>query len=137
MKRDVYFGRLKISGEEDEETLREAFNYAGSLIDVERFEEAKSLLRRTVPVARRILGEEDRITLIMRWIYALALSEHNAATLGDLREAVETLESVLPLWKRVLGESNPETPRVQSALKHAREREALAARAAGSSSGAA
>ena len=137
MKRDVYSGFLKLKGKEYEETLQAANNYALSLKSLSRFEEAKSLLRRTVPVARRILGEEDRITLIMRWIYALALSEHNAATLGDLREAVETLESVLPLWKRVLGESNPETPRVQSALKHAREREALAARAAGSSSGAA
>ena len=69
--------------------------------------------------------------------FASAAYQDAAATLDDLREAVETLESVLPLWKRVLGESNPETPRVQSALKHAREREALAVRAAASSSGAA
>ena len=100
-----------------------------------RFEEAKSLLRRTVPVARRALGENHNSTLKMRWIYALALYEHDAATLGDLREAVETLESVAPLRTRIFGQAHPETPRVQVALANARE--ALAARAAASSSGAA
>ena len=58
-----------------------------------------------------------------------------SATLDDLREAVETLEDVARLWKRVFGEAHPETPRVQGALKQARA--ALAARAAASSAGAA
>ena len=47
------------------------------------------------------------------------------STLDDLRESVETLESVAPLWKRVFGEAQPETPRVELALEDARE--ALAA----------
>ena len=38
------------------DTLGAANNYALSLIGLERFEEAKSLLRKTVPVARRVLG---------------------------------------------------------------------------------
>ena len=67
--------------------------------------------------------------------YARALFEDDCATLDDLREAVETLESVASLQTRILGEAHPETPRVQAALKEARE--ALAARAAASSSGAA
>ena len=54
--------------------------------------------------------------------------EDDGATLDDLREAVATLESVAPLWKRVFGPSHPETPLVQNALEDARE--ALAARAA-------
>ena len=45
--------------------------------------------------------------------------------LDELRESVETLESVAPLWKRVFGEAHPETRRVEKALKGARE--ALAA----------
>ena len=49
-------------------------------------------------------------------------------------EAVERLESVAPVWKRIFGKAHPETPRVQNALEDARE--ALAARAAASSSGA-
>ena len=84
-------------------------------------------------MARRVLGESHELTLKIRWLYALALSEHDAATLDDLREAVETLESAAPLWTRIFGEAHPETPKVQEALASARE--ALAARAAASSSG--
>ena len=52
----------------------------------------------------------------MTWLYARALYQADGATLDDLREAVETLEDVERLWKRVFGEAHPETPRVQGAL---------------------
>ena len=65
-------------------TLTTANNYAVSLNGLERFEEAKSLLRRTMPVARRVLGENDESTLRMRQYYALALSWDPDATLDDL-----------------------------------------------------
>ena len=51
-----------------------------------------------------------------------------------MQRTVETLEAIAPLWKRVLGESHPETPAILRALKEARK--ALAARAASSSSAA-
>ena len=63
----------------------------------------------------------------MRWIYARALYLYASATLDDHREAVATLESVLPLWKRVFGEAHPETPKVAVALKDARAALAAAA----------
>ena len=63
----------------------------------------------------------------MRWVYAGALYKDSAATLDDLREAVTTLESVAKLWKRIFGDSHPETPRVQNALASAREKLARAA----------
>ena len=69
-----------------------------------------------------------RASLSAPWTYT-----NDAATLDDLREAVETLESVVRVWTRVFGEAHPETPSVQAALANARE--ALAARAAASSSG--
>ena len=102
-------------------------NYASSLEDLKRFEDAKALLRKIMPVARRVLGDSHEITLKMRWIYAKALYRNDSATLDDLREAVETLESVAPVWTRIFGEAHPETPSVQRALEDARE--ALAARA--------
>ena len=71
----------------------------------------------------------------MRMNYAVALYRDPSATLDDLRESVETLGSVAPLWTRVFGPSHPDTPCVQRALEEARK--ALAARAAASSSGAA
>ena len=115
--------------------VRAANNYANSLFDLQRYAEAKSLLRRTGPVARRVLGKNHEATLKMRWLYAISLYHNDRATLDDLREAVETLESVALSWKLVFGEAHPETPYVQGALEDARE--ALAARAAASSSGAA
>jgi len=95
-----------------------------------RHEEASSLMRKIIPVARRVLGESCRLTLEIRWLYAMALYRDEGATLDDLREAAETLESVAPLWKRIFGEAHPETSKVQGALKVARK--ALATRTAAS-----
>ena len=58
----------------------------------------------------------------------MTLYDHPAATLYDLRESVEILESVANSWKRIFGPAHPETPKAQDALKYARE--ALAARLA-------
>ena len=73
MYRDVYSGRVKHNGEEDRVTLIAALNYAISLVCLKRFEEAKSLLRKVMPVARRVLGDTHDHTLRMREIYARAL----------------------------------------------------------------
>ena len=86
-----------------------ANNYASSLIDLKRFEEAKSLLRKTMPVARRVLGESNDITLRLKKIYGRALHEDPGATLNDLREAVTTLEDAARIARRVLGPSHPAT----------------------------
>ena len=42
-----------------------ADNYVISLIALQRFKEAKSVLRREIPVARRVLGDCGEITLSM------------------------------------------------------------------------
>ena len=80
-----------------------------SFMTLKRFEEAKSLLRKTMPVARRVLGESHDLTLRMRWSYAGALYEDNGATLDDLREAVTTLEDTARIARRVLGGAHPLT----------------------------
>ena len=128
LRQEVYSRHLKLHGEEYTKTLRAAYNYATALHASQRYGEVKSLMRKLMPMTRRILGESNDITLKNRWLYALALYRDKDATLNDLREAVATLESVAPLWKRVFGPSHPETPLVQNALEDARE--ALAARAA-------
>ena len=135
INRDVFLGFLKLYGEEHGSTLLAANNYASTLSSLERYGEASKLLRKLTPVARRALGENNNLTLTMRWHYARALYKDNCATLDDLRESVETLGSVAPLWTRVFGPSHPDTPCVQRALEEARK--ALAARAAASSAGAA
>ena len=125
---------MKLSGHEDLNTLIAANNYALSLDDLKRFEEAKSLLRKTIPVARRVLGESHILTLRMRSIYAEALYKDDAATLDDLREAVTTLEDTERTARRVLGGAHPNTTGIERELREARA--ALAAREAPSPGGA-
>ena len=107
--RGVYSGFLKLKGEEHYDTLLAAQNYAESINGLQRFEEAKSLLRKTMPVARRVLGEGNEHTLKMRWIYARALYSDPDATLDDVRESVETLEDAERIARRVLGGAHPIT----------------------------
>ena len=88
-------------------TLTAAINYAASLLLFSRFEEAKSLLRRFMPVARRVLGNHHPDTLRIRINYANALYEDPAATLDDIREAVTMLEETDRTARRVLGGAHP------------------------------
>ena len=111
---------MRLNGEEHENTLISALNYSATLGDLQRFEEAKSLLRKTMPVARRVLGEGRETTLRLRWNYAMALYPDAGATLDDIREAVTTLEDTERIARRVLGGAHPITTGIESALQNAR-----------------
>ena len=78
------------------------------------------MMRKTMPGARRVLGESHDLTLRMRRIYALALYEDPAATLDDLREAVTTLEDTIRIARRVLGGVHPTTEGIEQDLRDAR-----------------
>ena len=120
MRRDMYSGRLTLMGEEHLTTLVAANNYALSLNDLKRFEETRALLRRKIPVARRVLGEANDLTLKMRWNYAVALYRDDGATLDDLREAVKTLEEADRTARRVLGCAHPTVVLMETSLPNAR-----------------
>ena len=92
-----------------------------SLDRLEHFEEAKALLRKTLPIARRALGDRNTHTLKMRWMYAQSLFLDDGATLDDHREAVTTLEDVERIARRVLGGAHPLTGGIESALGRMRE----------------
>ena len=126
MRRVVYSGTLKMFGEESRDVCRAAINYALSLMQLQRYQESKSLSRRTLPVALRVLGESHELTLRMRWYYAGALYEDPGATLDDLRKAVTTLEDTERNARRVLGGAHPTTKGVVDSLR--RTRAALHAR---------
>jgi len=127
MRRAIYSGWLKLE-EENHNTFREANNYASSLIELQHYAEARSLLRRTMPVARRALGENDESTLRMRWLYGRVLYRDDAATLEDLHEAVTTLEDMVPIARRVFGGAHPTTMGIEVELRDARLAAALRAR---------
>ena len=97
-----------------------ALNYADSLGQLRHFEEAKSLLRKTVPVARRVLGDSHELALKMRWTCARALYIDPGATLDDLREAVTTLEDTARTVRRVFGGEHTITKGTESGLRNAR-----------------
>ena len=108
------------TAQEDERTLLAAYNYENSLIGMERNKEAKSLLRKTIPMARRVLGESNELTLKMEANYGSALVNADGATLDDLREAVTTLEDAGRTARRVLGGAHPHTTGIERALRVAR-----------------
>ena len=88
---------------------------------LQRFEEAKSLLRKSMPAARRVLGDSKHITLRMRKVYAKALCDNPGATLDDLREAVTTLEELERTSRRVFGGSHPLTNAIEDDLQKSRD----------------
>ena len=85
------------------------------------------MLSKAIPVARRVLGEGNDITLSLRTNYARALHTDDGATIDDLREAVSTLEDTEQTARRVLGSAHPITAEIESQLKKSqavlRERE--------------
>ena len=107
MRQKVYSGRLKLNGETHVETLGAANNYASSLNGLRRFAEARSLMRKTMPVAQRVLGKLHEITIKMLWAYVETLYEDDNATLDDLRKAVNTLEDAARDARRVYGSAHP------------------------------
>ena len=122
MKRDVYSRRLKLNGEEDSETVLTANNYAASLNAAQRFEEAKSLLLKTMPVTRRILGEGNRLTLALRKHYAEALFAPENASRDDQREAVAVLADNAKARRRIFGTNHPATIRALRMQERAKMR---------------
>jgi len=120
MSRDVYSRSLKLHGEENVETLRAAYNHAYYLCSLQRYAEARSLLRRTLPVVRRVLGEGHRLTFKMRWKYGDALYKDTGATLDDLREALTALEEAERTARRVFGGAHPDITGIEDSLRYAR-----------------
>ena len=100
--------------------IHAANNYAFSLAQLKRSGEAKALLRRQIPMARRVLGEGHEIKLTMSWNYARALYENASATLNDVCEAVTTLEETKRKARRVMGRAHPVTMSIERDLRVAR-----------------
>ena len=73
-----------------------------------------------LPVARRVLGESNDLTIRMRWTSAEALYRDRDATLDDLREAVTMLEETERTARRVLGGMQPVTGGIEYSLRNAR-----------------
>ena len=102
--------------QENENTLLAANNYAMTLLDLERFKEAKRILRRMVPVAGRVLGTENELSLSLREDLSRATLDGDSSA-EEKREALRMLEDVAGIMRRVLGPAHPDTLPAQSELK--------------------
>ena len=89
-------------------------------VALRRRKEVKALLRRQIPVAQRVVGDNDELTLKMSWIYAHSLYRDDGATLNDIREAVTTLQDTERTARRVLGGQHPLTMGIKDNLQDAR-----------------
>ena len=98
-----------------------AVNYATSLERLKHHNEAKALMLRTIPVARRVFGESHELTIKMRWCYTAALCNDPGATLNDIREALTTLEDIERIARRVLGDAHPLTKWIEDGLQDAQD----------------
>jgi len=78
------------------------------------------LFLKSIPVARRVLGDNSDVTLKMRWGYADSLYENPAATHNDLREAVTTLQDAMRIARRVLGGAHPVAVGIDESLRKSR-----------------
>ena len=80
----------------------------------------KTLLRKIMPVARRVFGNNNETTLRMRKVYARALYSDPGATLDELRKAVRTQEEITRISQRVMGSSHPFTAAIEEDMQNAR-----------------
>ena len=92
-----------------------------TLLDLRRFEEAKILLRKVAPVARRALGTEHELTLSLREDLSLATLDGESSA-EEKREALRMLEDVAGIMRRVLGPAHPDTLFTQGKLKFYRRK---------------
>ena len=98
-----------------------ANNYAMLLITLRRFEEAKRILRKVIPVARRVLGTEHELTLSLREDLSRATLDGGSSA-NEKRKALQMLEDTAAVMRRVLGPAHPDTLRAQESLEEYRQR---------------
>ena len=101
--------------------IRAANNYALTLLELQRFEEAKGILRRTVPVAQRTLGAEHELTLSLREDLSHATLDGESSA-EEKREALRILEEVAGVIRRILGPAHPNTLYTQRNLERYRKK---------------
>ena len=77
--------------------------------------EAKRLLRKVIPVARRALGAEHALTLSLREDLSRATLDGESSA-EEKRQALRMLEDVAGVMRRVLGPAHPDTLHAQEKL---------------------
>ena len=82
---------------------------------MQRFEEAKRVLRKVIPVAQRVLGTQNELTLSLREDLSRATLDGESSA-KEKRQALRMLEDVAGVMRRVLGPAHPDTLHAQEKL---------------------
>ena len=86
-----------------EERHLAAVNFVCSLLKLNLLDEARAVLRESLPLARGQLGENHRHTLMLLEASAMCVAYDENSTQADLFEAESTLVDVLDRTRRVFG----------------------------------
>ena len=101
-----------------------ANNLVHELQKQNKYAEAVSILREALSEARRALGDDHQMTLMLSSLLSDSLlrakSRQSRPTIDDLHEAIAILEDVWKRSRRLLGGSHPHTDTRQRALDDAR-----------------
>ena len=123
-------------GASHERTIACGVNLALSMLDVERWDDARTFLRKVLPVAGRSLGANHNQTLRLGQNLAAALNNNpeftrddprlnqpravsrpiDLNTGDDLLEAENIMQDNVQRWRRVFGPAHPETRRAEDLL---------------------
>ena len=95
--------------------------FAAELHSLEHHTEAKRILLKVIPNARRTLGAEHDLTLNLREIYGNFLYQDPSASRGDVVDAIEIFEDVQRRVRRVFGPDHPNWRALPRELAAARE----------------
>ena len=122
LRRNLYARFAAILGVSDEKTIVSGSNLATSLIHLELWDEAKTILRdQLLPMARQSLGRDHETCLALGHRMAEALVGHPNANDEDRTQAEMILQDVVQRRRRVLGPAHPRTQTSQLALSELHE----------------
>ena len=105
---------MKLDGNDDVGTIREAANVAECLLILNKLGEAEDFLNDVMPIAQRSLGDDHLWTIVLRSWYGKLLSLKADAS------GVEILEDTMRRASRCFGTGHPWTKDVQEKLDDAR-----------------
>ena len=103
-------------------TLEYALSLCATVVYAGRYTEAKSLLCKLLPEARRDLGVEDDTYIRLRATYGQALLECDEASRDDVVEALAIFEDLASTIRRIYGTAHPFMPRIQADIEEARKK---------------
>ena len=98
-----------------------ALNLGLSLNALKHRAEAKSLVRKALPAARRTLGRDHEWTLKLESALSEAFYRDDSASTSELRHSVSMCEDGYERARRVYGDAHPLTEELADALDEARE----------------